>query len=56
VYFFVVVPLNHLLAARRRGEDEEADSRPCSECLSEIPKEARRCAFCTSAQPGVANV
>jgi large conductance mechanosensitive channel len=56
IYFFVVVPMNALLAARRRGEDaEEADSRPCSECLSEIPKEAKRCAFCTSPQPGVAN-
>jgi large conductance mechanosensitive channel len=49
IYFFVVVPLNHLLAARRRGDDdEEADSRPCPECLSEIPREARRCAFCTT--------
>ena len=56
IYFFVVVPVNHLLAARRRGDDQEADSRPCSECLSEIPKEARRCAFCASPQPGVANV
>jgi large conductance mechanosensitive channel len=55
VYFFVVVPVNALVAARRRGQDEEADSRPCSECLSEIPKQARRCAFCTSLQPGVAN-
>ena len=55
IYFFVVVPLNALIAARRRGQDEEADSHPCSECLSEIPKEARRCAFCTSLQPGVSN-
>jgi large conductance mechanosensitive channel len=48
IYFFVVVPVNALIAARRRGRDEEADSRPCPECLSEIPREARRCAFCTT--------
>jgi large conductance mechanosensitive channel len=48
IYFIVVVPVNALIAARRRGQDEEADSRPCPECLSEIPKEARRCAFCTT--------
>jgi large conductance mechanosensitive channel len=55
VYFFVVVPVNALLAARRRGEDREADTHPCTECLSEIPREAKRCAFCTSPQPGVAH-
>jgi large conductance mechanosensitive channel len=48
IYFFVVVPVNALIATRRRGQDEEADSRPCPECLSEIPREARRCAFCTT--------
>ena len=28
----------------------QADTRPCTECLSEIPREAHRCAFCTSVQ------
>ena len=23
-------------------------ARPCPECLSDIPEEARRCAFCTA--------
>jgi large conductance mechanosensitive channel len=55
VYFFVVLPMNALLAARKRGQDEAgADTRPCAECLSEIPREARRCAFCGSVQPDVA--
>jgi large conductance mechanosensitive channel len=56
VFFFVVQPVNALIERRKRGgaDDEESDTRPCSECLSEIPREARRCAFCTSPQPGAA--
>jgi len=42
VYFFVVAPMNHF----RR--DEEESIRECPECLSEIPRAARRCAHCTS--------
>jgi len=55
VFFFVVQPVNALIERRKRGggADEESDTRPCSECLSEIPREARRCAFCSSPQPGV---
>ena len=52
MYFFVVVPFNAMLERRRRGQDEESDTRPCTECLSEIPREARRCAFCASVQGG----
>ena len=56
VFFFVVQPVNALIERRERGGAgaEESDTRPCSECLSEIPREARRCAFCTSPQPAVA--
>jgi large conductance mechanosensitive channel len=50
VFFFVVKPMNSLMARRRTGRDEESDTHPCSECLSEIPRQARRCAFCTSPQ------
>lgn len=50
VFFFVVKPMNVLMERRRKGEDDDADSRPCTECLSEIPREARRCAFCASPQ------
>ena len=51
VFFFVVKPINALTERRRKHPgDEESDTRPCSECLSEIPREARRCAFCTSEQ------
>jgi large conductance mechanosensitive channel len=52
VFFFVVKPLNMLMARRQAGEDTDSETRPCSECLSEIPRQARRCAFCTSPQTG----
>ena len=47
VFFFVVKPVN-ALAARRQREDGPPTTRPCPECLSEIPLAARRCAFCTA--------
>jgi large conductance mechanosensitive channel len=51
VYFFVVLPVNTLMARMRRGEAPPPDptTKKCPECLSEIPIAARRCAFCTSA-------
>jgi large conductance mechanosensitive channel len=50
VFFFVVKPINALLARRKTGLDTESETRPCSECLSEIPRQAHKCAFCTSPQ------
>jgi large conductance mechanosensitive channel len=48
VYFFVVVPVNWLIARMRKDEPAAAPAtRKCPECLSEIPIEARRCAHCT---------
>jgi large conductance mechanosensitive channel len=51
VFFFVVKPVNALMARRKTSVDVESETRPCSECLSEIPSRARRCAFCASPQP-----
>lgn len=49
VYFFVVAPMNHLMARLRRGEKApDPTTKKCAECMSEIPIAARRCAFCTS--------
>lgn len=48
VFFFVVVPVNRLLARSRREPPPDPTTRKCSECLSDIPVGARRCAFCTS--------
>jgi len=51
IFFFVVKPVSALAERRARGLLEpESDTRPCTECLSEIPKAARRCAFCTAEQ------
>jgi large conductance mechanosensitive channel len=49
VFFFVVKPINHLTdrLARSKGT-EEPTTRKCPECLSEIPKQASRCKFCTA--------
>ena len=50
IYFFVVTPMNMLMAKRRSGEaPPDPTTKKCPECLSEVPIAARRCAFC--AQP-----
>jgi len=52
VYFFVVVPMNTFQTRLKRGEvPPDPTTKKCPECLSEIPIQARRCAFCTSPLP-----
>lgn len=52
VYFFVVVPINALLARMHRDEPVVAPTtKKCPECLSDIPLEARRCAHCAQPVP-----
>ena len=51
VFFFIVQPVNALVARSRRAPAPEPDTKKCSECLSVIPAAAGRCAFCTSPQP-----
>jgi large conductance mechanosensitive channel len=53
VFYLVIRPVNALMARRRTEPPVDALTRPCPECLSEIPTAARRCAFCT-AQVGAA--
>jgi large conductance mechanosensitive channel len=49
VFFFVVKPMNMLIARRNRGEaDPDPTTRDCPECLSAIPVAATRCAHCTT--------
>ena len=48
VFFLVVKPVNALMARRKTEPPVDATTRPCPECLSEIPIAARRCAFCTA--------
>jgi large conductance mechanosensitive channel len=50
VFFFLVQPVNALMRRHKTQPDVESETRPCTECLSDIPRQARRCAFCTSPQ------
>ena len=48
VYFFVVLPVNTLIARMNRGEKPpDPTTKKCPECVSEIPIDARRCSHCT---------
>ena len=48
VYFFVVVPLNYLLAKFNKPEPAaEPTTKACPQCLGDIPVAATRCKFCT---------
>jgi len=50
VYFVFVLPMNMLLARIKKPAPAAPPStKPCPECLSEIPLAAKRCAHC--AQP-----
>lgn len=48
VYFFVVIPINTLLAKSKKEAPSDPTTKRCTECLSEIPLAAKKCAFCTS--------
>jgi large conductance mechanosensitive channel len=48
VFFLVVRPVNVLMSRFRTEPDVSEPVRQCPECLSEIPRRARRCAFCTA--------
>ena len=47
IYFIVVKPME-VLQARRAQPAVGPTTRPCPECLSDIPLKATRCAFCTT--------
>ena len=47
IYFFVVVPMNSLLARVSKKQETTPTTKKCKECLSEIPLQAKRCAFCS---------
>jgi large conductance mechanosensitive channel len=48
IFFLVVKPVNFLIARSHREDPPDPTMRKCPECRSEIPVDARRCAFCTS--------
>lgn len=46
IFFFVVKPMNHLIALSRKGPPADPTTKKCPECLSEIPIAAKRCKDC----------
>ena len=46
VFFFVVKPINVLIARSRKEPPADPTTKKCKECLSEIPLDARRCSHC----------
>jgi large conductance mechanosensitive channel len=49
IYYAVVVPFR-TIASRLRGPEEPVLAlKTCPDCLSEIPQDARRCKYCTTA-------
>ncbi|TMD31565.1 MAG: large conductance mechanosensitive channel protein MscL [Chloroflexi bacterium] len=52
VFYLVVTPVNALVERSRRAEKPaDPTTKKCPECLSEIPIDAKRCAFCAQLQP-----
>jgi len=49
VFFFVIKPMNVLIARSRREPPADPTTKKCPECLSEIPIQAKRCAHCAQA-------
>lgn len=47
VFFFVVKPMNVLIARSHGGAPANYTTKKCPECGSEIPLGAKRCKYCT---------
>lgn len=47
IFFVIVHPINKLIAYSNRHKPKEPGTKKCPECLSDIPENATRCAFCT---------
>jgi large conductance mechanosensitive channel len=48
LFFFVVKPVNTLMTRYKPEPAPDRETHDCPQCLSSIPVEARRCAFCTA--------
>jgi large conductance mechanosensitive channel len=49
VFFLIVQPINKLTElSNRRKDTDEPSTKKCPYCLSEVPRDATRCKFCTS--------
>ena len=50
IYFFVVMPYTAMVSRSRKEAPADPTTKKCTECLSEIPVGAKRCAFCGQPQ------
>ena len=50
IFFFVITPVNALMARAKKEPPADPTLKKCPECVSDIPVNAKRCAFCTSPQ------
>lgn len=46
IFFFVIKPMNALFRRFNKNNPVEAKTKPCPECLGEIPVKAKRCQHC----------
>ena len=51
IYFMIVVPMKYVMA--RLEKPAAVTTKPCPQCLSDIPLAATRCKFCTEPVPAV---
>lgn len=49
VFFFVVRPVNALIARTKKEPPADPDTRECPYCAATIPTKATKCMYCTSA-------
>ncbi len=47
IFYFIIKPINLLIAKTKKEPPLDPTTRKCPECLSEIPIAAKRCSFCT---------
>ena len=48
IFFLVIQPVNYLMQRAKKEPPPDPTLKKCPECLSDIPVDARRCAFCTT--------
>jgi large conductance mechanosensitive channel len=47
IFFFVVKPMNVLIAHAHKGPPADPTTKKCPQCFSDVSIQATRCAFCT---------
>jgi len=46
IYFAIVLPMQYMMKKMNKPAPAAATTKPCPECLSDIPLAAKRCAHC----------